>query len=586
MDINQQPTLQSPTNLRKESVEDDPLSMFLDDDNVDDRSSNNTTGTSSLGLNQLPGPSLPPAIPPRPPDLSIASINLNAKKNFPPNSKYNNLGSQNNNFEAINPNLLHGSPRRRTASQPPVTTNIRANEQQRASATESPKGNRVTSASDTSFNYNNGMIDSFNPLTKFLNGCVEKPLVAPQSSDSFEDIIKLYQRGSYLKCIESAKKLLDPENADVVDPAEVHSERWVNLNFLKLLSYVKLNLKDEALKIIETIGVIDQYLYRRTSGGNNDVDDGGSTIPFALRIEIVKLTNGSNSTKFTSTAKKSNAHVNEQNTADRLRGILALLDSGRVSVLGENGVRKLKSLGLKQNEILDLRLKLYETIISKLLKCEQYGAAKKLINDVLESTTVSPDDNNNVSDSIFGLTSKNRLLFTLSAARVYMHMGDLSSAKRLYDKGKAMANSDVISTNDVDLVQARLGLNWGLLLFSKSKLEEAIKIFSEVIDRCRNEDININNENCKEWIELMVTSANNLAVCALMGGDPTHAVKVIELTLQHSMYCNMNVQLIRNLNILYSLLYSPKTAKIKKQVIVDAAKKYGIDLQTNRKLMI
>ena len=62
------------------------------------------------------------------------------------------------------------------------------------------------------------------------------------------------------------------------------------MNFLKLLSYVKLNLKDEALKIIETIGVIDQHLYRRNN--DNDDDDSGSTVPFALRIEIIKLTNG------------------------------------------------------------------------------------------------------------------------------------------------------------------------------------------------------------------------------------------------------------------------------------------------------
>ena len=37
----------------------------------------------------------------------------------------------------------------------------------------------------------------------------------------------------------------------------------------------KINLKDEALKIIETIGVIDQHLYRRNND-NDDDDDSGS----------------------------------------------------------------------------------------------------------------------------------------------------------------------------------------------------------------------------------------------------------------------------------------------------------------------
>ena len=212
-----------------------------------------------------------------------------------------------------------------------------------------------------------------------------------------------------------------------------------------------------------------------------------------------------------------------------------------------------------------------------MLKCEEYGGAHKLLNDVLETS----EDDDDISNNKFGLNCKNRLLFVLSAARVYMHMGDITAAERLYNKGKEMGNNDKIASDDVDIIQARLGLNWGLLLFSKSKFEEAIKIFSEVIDRCRNENIKNNNVNGKEWVELMVSCANNLAVCALMGGDPKHAVKVIELTLQHSMNRNVNIQLIRNLNILYSLLYSPKTANSKKKAIIDAAKTFGIDLPTN-----
>ena len=582
MDLNQQPTLQSPTNLRKESVDDDPLSMFLDNDDEEEEEVDNNNNSNNNNNNQLPAPSssMPPVIPPRPSNLSAANINLNAKKNFPPTSKYN-LGSQNNNFDPINPNILHGSPKRRTASQPPLPTKIRTNQSHLTKTPSSltPKPNRQPSASDTSFNYNNGMINSLNPLTQFLNKCIEKPATTPLSSESFKDCFKLYQSGSYLKCIETAKTLLNPSDVSATHVIKLHSEEWINLNFLKLLSYVKLNLKDEALKIIETIGVIDQHLYRRNN--DNDDDDSGSTVPFALRIEIIKLTNGNNKQNLASNnnnkSKKNILNNYQQNAADRLRGILALLDSGRVSVLGENGIRQLKKLGVKENDILNLRLKLYETIISKLLKCEEYGGAHKLLNDVLETS----EDDDDISNNKFGLNCKNRLLFVLSAARVYMHMGDITAAERLYNKGKEMGNNDKIASDDVDIIQARLGLNWGLLLFSKSKFEEAIKIFSEVIDRCRNENMKNNNVNGKEWIELMVSCANNLAVCALMGGDPKHAVKVIELTLQHSMYRNVNIQLIRNLNILYSLLYSPKTANSKKKAIIDAAKTFGIDLPTN-----
>ena len=76
----------------------------------------------------------------------------------------------------------------------------------------------------------------------------------------------------------------------------------------------------------------------------------------------------------------------------------------------------------------------------------------------------------------------------------------------------------------------------------------------------------------------MVSCANNVGVCALMGGDPAFAVDLIESTLKRSMYCYTSLVLIRNLNILYSLLYSPRTATLKKQVIIEAAKKFGIDL--------
>ena len=66
------------------------------------------------------------------------------------------------------------------------------------------------------------------------------------------------------------------------------------------------------------------------------------------------------------------------------------------------------------------------------------------------------------------------------------------------DGGMAVTNNDKIASDDVDIIQARLGLNWGLLLFSKSKFEEAIKIFSEVIDRCRNENMK-NKRPCSKF---------------------------------------------------------------------------------------
>ena len=54
MDLNQQPTLQSPTNLRKESVDDDPLSMFLDnDDEEEEEVDNNNNSNNNNNISYL-----------------------------------------------------------------------------------------------------------------------------------------------------------------------------------------------------------------------------------------------------------------------------------------------------------------------------------------------------------------------------------------------------------------------------------------------------------------------------------------------------------------------------------------------------
>ena len=559
MDINQHPVLQSPTNLRKESVEDDPLSMFLEDDGV---------GEHGGSQPPLPGAQssapTPPAVPPRPLKYPNPNINLNAKQNFPPTSKYNKLGSQNNNFEAINPNLLHGSPRRRTTSQP-IAPNVKSNQHNQrespAIVTTTPKSRPKTSSSEAPFSYNNAMINSVNPLTKFLKECVEKPPETPLPAKTYEDCIGLYRHGSYLKCIETAKLLLsqssDNSLAESASIIKLYSREWIDLNFLKLLSYGKLNLIHEARKIVETLGVLDQHLYRCI---NDEGVDTGSLVPFALRVEIAKA---SNQQKYQSDKTKVPSNVVSQNTADRLRGILALLDSGSVSVLLENGAQQLKALGLQENETSFLRLKLYENLIGSLIECEEYGSAQKLVDDILESKS----------------TAKNRLLLILSAARVYMHVGDILSAERLYKESKSITKDD-IDLADSGLIQARLGLVKGLIFFSKSKFEGAIDAFSEVIERCKEEIIEFGNNESREWSEMMVSCANNVGVCALMGGDPGFAVDLIESTLKRSMYCYTNIVLIRNLNILYSLLYSPRTAALKKQVITEAAKKFGIDLPT------
>ena len=129
---------------------------------------------------------------------------------------------------------------------------------------------------------------------------------------------------------------------------------------------------------------------------------------------------------------------------------MATVDSGNVSVLLEDGARQVRTLGLQENEISFLRLKLYENLIASLIECEEYRSAQKLVNDVLESKS----------------TAKNQLLLVLSAARVYMHMGDILSAERLYSESKSIVSGNIIFSKS-GLLQARLAMVKGLIFFSK-----------------------------------------------------------------------------------------------------------------------
>ena len=67
------------------------------------------------------------------------------------------------------------------------------------------------------------------------------------------------------------------ESASII---KVHSREWIDLNFLKAFNHMAETAIQEALKIVETFGVLDQHLYRRTDDTGTNT---GSLVPFALR---------------------------------------------------------------------------------------------------------------------------------------------------------------------------------------------------------------------------------------------------------------------------------------------------------------
>ena len=69
------------------------------------------------------------------------------------------------------------------------------------------------------------------------------------------------------------------------------------------------------------------------------------------------------------------------------------------------------------------------------------------------------------------------------------------------------------------------------------------------------------------------TAANNAAICGLHVGEVISAIGVIEQTIQVNPARRMNAQVVRNLSILYSLVYSPVTAKSKQTALEFAARK-------------
>ena len=165
---------------------------------------------------------------------------------------------------------------------------------------------------------------------------------------------------------------------------------------------------------------------------------------------------------------------------------------------------------------------------------------------------------------------------------MYMHMGDVKGAQRFHEEARAISES----LSNPWLLTTRILLNHGLCLFTLSKYNEAFEAFEAVLNACIEATTNRQSNEAKTTNcphELMITAANNTAVCALHVGKARRAVDAIEQTLQLDPSKYMAPQLVKNLNILYSLVFSPTTAAAKKKALVSISLKYGISAIVEKK---
>ena len=390
--------------------------------------------------------------------------------------------------------------------------------------------------------------------TDFLSKCKVPP---PSSTDTIPenmpDIIALFRRGSYERVVSAARK-----KKQLFDPQSHFSQEWFAWTMFEFASLLLTKSRVEAAELLESLGNVDQCAYRKEVGSHSENNGCKSMVPFPLRVLIEEF--------IASVGSKEGAIV------DRLKALSVLIENGCVYVESEAGEQAVLDLGLTEHGKCELKLCMLEYTVGKLVNRSDYFAAQQLSSKQLADASANGD-------------IKRKANVLLGISRMYMHMGDVKGAQRFHEESRAICES----LSNPWLLSTRILLNHGLCLFTLSKYSEAFEAFEAVLNACieattKPESNEANTIICPR--ELMITAANNTAVCALHVGKARRAVDAIEQTLQLDPSKYMAPQLVKNLNILYSLVFSPTTAAAKKKALVTISLKYGISAIVGEKAWI
>ena len=212
-------------------------------------------------------------------------------------------------------------------------------------------------------------------------------------------------------------------------------------------------------------------------------------------------------------------------------------------------------LGMDEASRNEMRFVISEIIIGELVKVGEYAPLMNLLNANLKYLkSIQGFDPANASRYVKQL---------VSISQIYMYAGDLTSADRIHLHAETTRQSICPESKMASIL---VQINQGLLLFCSSRYPRALDVFLNVCSMCGK----VTEADVPDGIDhhtIASIAANNAAICSLHVGDTLSAIDVIEQTLNVDPSRRMNAEVVRNLSILYSLVFSPATASAKQAAL-------------------
>lgn len=159
-------------------------------------------------------------------------------------------------------------------------------------------------------------------------------------------------------------------------------------------------------------------------------------------------------------------------------------------------------------------------------------------------------------------------------------MGDLSSAEKLFNLARSLAEGTSSTAASGAQFEGRLLLNDGLLLFAQNKLQEALSAFDSVLHLEVSRAASAGSDSDEALFleeDLVCAAVNNYAICALYCCDVKGAVAALERMIRSDPARFLNAVVVFNLSSLYDLLFDNPTSTSRKEMMRKISEIYDLE---------
>lgn len=167
--------------------------------------------------------------------------------------------------------------------------------------------------------------------------------------------------------------------------------------------------------------------------------------------------------------------------------------------------------------------------------------------------------------------------------RIRLQMGDLSAAEKMFEAARyrtsLLKRDNVVTTDIVGELEARLLLNDGLLYFAQNKLQEALSAFDSILYLQNAQTATTASSDADVFLDedVVCSAVNNYSICALYCCDVKAAVAALERMIRSNPQRFLNGVVVFNLSSLYDLLFDNATSKSRKEMMKKIAHLYDLE---------